>query len=84
MSSKQIQAVRGMNDVLPDEVHRWECFETTGGAWLHGYAYRGIRMPILERTELFVRSIGEVTDIVEKEMYTFVDQLNQESLALRP
>ncbi|OGA04599.1 MAG: histidine--tRNA ligase [Betaproteobacteria bacterium RIFCSPLOWO2_02_64_14] len=84
MSSRQIQAVRGMNDVLPDEVHRWECFEDTVRAWLHGYGYRGIRMPILERTELFVRSIGEVTDIVEKEMYTFVDQLNQESLALRP
>jgi histidyl-tRNA synthetase len=84
MPSKQIQAVRGMNDVLPDEVHRWEFFEDTVRAWLHQYGYRGIRLPILERTELFVRSIGEVTDIVEKEMYTFVDQLNQESLALRP
>jgi histidyl-tRNA synthetase len=73
-----------MNDILPDAVHRWEFFEDTVRAWLRAYGYRGIRMPILERAELFVRSIGAVTDIVEKEMYTFVDQLNQESLALRP
>jgi histidyl-tRNA synthetase len=52
--------------------------------WLHAYGYREIRMPILERTELFVRSIGEVTDIVEKEMYTFKDELNGEQLTLRP
>jgi histidyl-tRNA synthetase len=84
MVSKQIQAVRGMNDVLPDEAHQWEFFEDTVRAWLHAYGYRAIRMPILERTELFVRSIGAVTDIVEKEMYTFVDHLNQESLTLRP
>jgi histidyl-tRNA synthetase len=79
-----IQAVRGMNDVLPDQVPRWEFFEDTVRAWLAQYGYRNIRMPILEKTELFVRSIGEVTDIVEKEMYTFVDQLNGESLTLRP
>jgi histidyl-tRNA synthetase len=84
MSSKTIQAIRGMNDVLPDEAHRWEFFEDTVRAWLAGYGYRGMRLPILERTELFVRSIGSATDIVEKEMYTFVDQLNQEHLALRP
>jgi histidyl-tRNA synthetase len=84
MSFKQIQAVRGMNDVLPDEAHLWEFFEDTVRAWLNGYGYRSIRMPILERTELFVRSIGAVTDIVEKEMYTFVDHLNQENLTLRP
>ena len=82
--AQTIQAVRGMNDVLPDQASRWEFFEDTVRAWLSQYGYRNIRMPILEKTELFVRSIGEVTDIVEKEMYTFVDQLNGESLTLRP
>ncbi|MBC8007245.1 MAG: histidine--tRNA ligase [Prolixibacteraceae bacterium] len=79
-----IQAVRGMNDVLPDQAPLWEFFEDAVRGWLAQYGYRNIRMPILEKTELFVRSIGEVTDIVEKEMYTFVDQLNGESLTLRP
>ena len=73
-----------MNDVLPDQAPLWEFFEDTVRRWLAQYGYRSIRMPILEKTELFVRSIGEVTDIVEKEMYTFVDQLNGESLTLRP
>ena len=73
-----------MNDVLPDEVHLWQFFEHTVREWLRAYGYREIRMPVLERTELFVRSIGQVTDIVEKEMYTFVDELNGESLTLRP
>jgi histidyl-tRNA synthetase len=82
--SLTIQAVRGMNDVLPDQSPLWEFFEDTTRSWLAQYGYRGMRMPVLERTELFVRSIGEVTDIVEKEMYTFVDQLNGESLTLRP
>ncbi len=79
-----IQAVRGMNDVLPDQTPLWEFFEQTVRGWLGSYGYRNIRMPVLEKTELFVRSIGEVTDIVEKEMYTFIDQLNGESLTLRP
>ena len=82
--TQTIQAVRGMNDVLPDQAPLWEFFEDTARGWLAQYGYRNIRMPILEKTELFVRSIGEVTDIVEKEMYTFVDQLNGESLTLRP
>ncbi len=73
-----------MNDILPDQAPLWEFFEDTVRAWLSQYGYRNIRMPILEKTELFVRAIGEVTDIVEKEMYTFVDQLNGESLTLRP
>jgi histidyl-tRNA synthetase len=73
-----------MHDILPDQAPLWELFEDTVRAWLASYGYENIRMPILERTELFVRSIGEVTDIVEKEMYTFVDQLNGENLALRP
>jgi histidyl-tRNA synthetase len=84
MSARTIQAVRGMNDVLPQEAPLWEFFEDTVRGWLRAYGYSAIRMPIVERTELFVRSIGEVTDIVEKEMYTFVDELNGESLTLRP
>ncbi len=84
MSSKKIQAIRGMNDVLPDEAQLWEFFEDTVCDWLRAYGYRNLRTPILEKTDLFVRSIGEVTDIVEKEMYTFVDALSGESLALRP
>ena len=73
-----------MNDILPDEVHVWQVLEHTVRGWVAAYGYREIRMPLLERTELFVRSIGEVTDIVEKEMYTFVDSLSDESLTLRP
>jgi histidyl-tRNA synthetase len=84
MPSQKIQAIRGMNDVLPDEARLWERFEDTVRDWLRAYGYRNLRTPILEKTDLFVRSIGEVTDIVEKEMYTFVDALSGESLALRP
>ena len=84
MKPKTIQAIRGMNDVLPDEAHLWEFFEDTVRAWLRAYGYRNLRTPILEKTELFVRSIGAVTDIVEKEMYSFIDALSGESLALRP
>ncbi|MDH5537214.1 MAG: histidine--tRNA ligase, partial [Betaproteobacteria bacterium] len=84
MKSKTIPAIRGMNDILPDEAHLWEFFEDTVRSWIRAYGYRGIRTPVLERTDLFVRSIGAVTDIVEKEMYTFVDELNGESLTLRP
>jgi histidyl-tRNA synthetase len=82
--AKTVQGVRGMNDVLPAEAQRWAFFEDTVRQWVHSYGYQPIRMPILERTELFVRSIGEVTDIVEKEMYTFTDDLNGEQLTLRP
>ncbi len=82
--NQTIQAIRGMSDVLPGEASLWEFFEDTVRDWLRGYGYRQIRMPILEKTELFVRSIGELTDIVEKEMYSFVDQLNGEDLTLRP
>jgi histidyl-tRNA synthetase len=83
MTSK-IQAIRGMNDILPEDTHLWEFFEDTVQDWLRAYGYRSIRTPILEKTDLFVRAIGAVTDIVEKEMYTFVDELNGESLTLRP
>ena len=82
--SQTLQAVRGMNDVLPDEAEFWELFEDTIRSWLKGYGYRPIRMPIVEPTPLFKRAIGEVTDIVEKEMYSFVDGLNGEALTLRP
>lgn len=82
--SNVIQAIRGMNDILPDEAHRWEFFEDTVRTWLASYGYRNIRTPIVEQTDLFIRSIGVVTDIVEKEMYTFVDHLNGDSLTLRP
>lgn len=80
----KLQAVRGMNDILPDEAERWEAFETIVRDWLRAYGYRPIRMPLLEHTPLFKRAIGEVTDIVEKEMYSFEDQLNGENLTLRP
>lgn len=82
--SQSLQAVRGMNDVLPDEAEFWELFEDTIRSWLKGYGYRPIRMPIVEPTPLFKRAIGEVTDIVEKEMYSFIDSLNGEPLTLRP
>lgn len=73
-----------MNDVLPDQAHLWEFFEQTVREWTAAYGYRNIRLPIVEQTDLFVRSIGAVTDIVEKEMYTFLDHLNGDSLTLRP
>ena len=82
--SKTLQAVRGMNDILPDEAEVWEQFEEIVRNWLHSYGYRPIRMPIVEPTPLFKRAIGEVTDIVEKEMYSFEDALNGEHLTLRP
>jgi histidyl-tRNA synthetase len=84
MSQNTIQAVRGMNDILPAEAARWEELEGTLRSWLRSYGYRNIRTPILEQTGLFSRAIGEATDIVEKEMYSFVDELNGESLTLRP
>ncbi len=82
--SNTIQAVRGMNDILPDEAERWEQLEDLLRSALRSYGYRNIRTPILEQTALFRRAIGEATDIVEKEMYTFVDELNGEQLTLRP
>jgi len=80
---KNLQAVRGMNDILPADSALWQYFEATVGKVLAGYGYQQIRLPIVEPTELFKRSIGEVTDIVEKEMYTFADR-NGDSLTLRP
>ena len=81
--SKSLQAIRGMNDILPEQTPLWRYFEATVAGLLDSYGYRQMRMPIVEFTELFKRSIGEVTDIVEKEMYTFEDR-NGDSLTLRP
>ncbi len=78
-----IQPVRGINDVLPSEAAAWRFVESTAHAILDAYGYQRIRTPVIERTELFKRSIGEATDIVEKEMYTFEDR-NGDSLTLRP
>jgi histidyl-tRNA synthetase len=79
-----LQAVRGMNDVLPDEAPRWQRFEDVARRVFEQYGYRNLRVPQVEPTALYVRSIGEHTDVVEKEMYTFEDRLNGESLTLRP
>ena len=81
---KKITAVKGMNDVLPGESAKWEWLEGVVRNLMARYAYRNIRTPIVEPTALFVRGLGEVTDIVEKEMYSFEDRLNGEALTLRP
>ena len=81
--SKFIKSIRGMHDVLPDDSHRWQGFEATIRQLMTSYGYKEIRMPLVESTDLFCRSIGEVTDIVEKEMYTFEDR-NGDKLTLRP
>ncbi|HEX4598232.1 MAG TPA: histidine--tRNA ligase, partial [Burkholderiaceae bacterium] len=84
MASPKIAAVRGMNDLLPAQAPLWEAFEAHAVRILHGYGYAQIRTPIVEPTALFRRGLGEVTDIVEKEMYSFIDSLNGEALTLRP
>lgn len=81
--SKNIQAIRGMHDILPQQTPLWQFMEDKVREVVRAYGYQEIRMPVLEKTELFKRSIGEVTDIVEKEMYTFDDR-NGDSLTLRP
>ena len=81
---QKIAGIRGMNDILPSEAPIWEYFEECAHDVLRSYGYKQIRTPILEATSLFKRGIGEVTDIVEKEMYCFTDSLNGEQLALRP
>jgi histidyl-tRNA synthetase len=79
----EIKAIRGFNDILPDEIGKWQFVEETARKVFEGFGYSEIRIPILERTELFSRGIGEATDIVEKEMYTFSDRSGN-SLTLRP
>jgi histidyl-tRNA synthetase len=83
-SFQKVRALTGMKDVLPDTSAQWEALEGTVRDWLSAYGYRNMRTPVLEQTRLFTRGIGEVTDIVEKEMYTFTDALNNEQLTLRP
>lgn len=83
MTEQTPQPVRGMNDVLPGEISLWQRLEDVARAVFTAYGYHEIRVPVVERTELFKRSIGEFTDIVEKEMYTFVDR-SGDSLTLRP
>jgi histidyl-tRNA synthetase len=80
----KLVGVKGMNDILPPDSARWEWFEDKVRGLMARYAYRNIRTPIVEPTALFVRGLGEVTDIVEKEMYSFEDRLNGEQLTLRP
>jgi histidyl-tRNA synthetase len=82
--AEKLVAVKGMNDVLPPESARWEWLEDKVRSLMARFAYRNIRTPIVEPTPLFVRGLGEVTDIVEKEMYSFEDKLNGEALTLRP
>jgi len=79
-----LQAVKGMNDILPPESARWEWLEAKMRSVLQRYGYQNVRTPVVEPTALFVRGIGEVTDIVEKEMYAFEDKMNGDQLALRP
>jgi histidyl-tRNA synthetase len=81
--AKQIQAIRGMNDCLPEQTPVWQMLEATLRRVVSSYGYSEVRMPIVEMTNLFQRAIGEVTDVVEKEMYTFNDR-NGDSLTLRP
>ena len=82
--AEKLVAVKGMNDILPPESRRWEWLEEQVRSLMARYAYSNIRTPIIEPTPLFVRGLGEVTDIVEKEMYSFEDRLNGEALTLRP
>jgi histidyl-tRNA synthetase len=82
--SETLRAVKGMNDILPPESARWEWFEAKVRALMQRYAYRNVRTPIVEPTALFVRGLGAVTDIVEKEMYSFEDAMNGDKLTLRP
>ena len=79
-----IQAVKGMNDILPPESARWEWFEDVVRTVMRRYGYLNVRVPIVEPTPLFVRRLGEVTDILEKEMYSFIDSMNGDALTLRP
>jgi histidyl-tRNA synthetase len=82
--SEKLTAVKGMNDIAPPQSAHWEWLEDTLRALMRRYGYRNLRTPIVEPTALFVRGLGEVTDIVEKEMYSFEDRLNGEQLTLRP
>lgn len=83
-SFQKVHAITGMKDTLPDTSYQWQALEAILHEWLAAYGYQNIRTPILEYTRLFTRGIGEVTDIVEKEMYSFTDSLNGDLLTMRP
>lgn len=83
-SFQKVRAVTGMKDILPDSSYQWQALESIMHDWLAAYGYRNMRTPVLEHTRLFARGIGEVTDIVEKEMYSFTDALNDDKLTMRP
>lgn len=83
-SFQKVNAVTGMKDILPDTSYQWQALESIMHDWLARYGYRNMRTPVLEHTRLFARGIGEVTDIVEKEMYSFTDSLNGDQLTMRP
>lgn len=83
-SFQKVRAITGMKDTLPDTSHQWQSLERLMHDWLASYGYLNIRTPVLEHTRLFARGIGEVTDIVEKEMYSFTDSLNDDKLTMRP
>ena len=79
----EIKAIRGFNDILPEEIGKWHFVEDTARDIFEGFGFSELRIPVIERTELFTRGIGEATDIVEKEMYTFIDK-GGNCLTLRP
>ena len=83
-TNQKLPAVKGMNDLLPQEAALWQALEHKLAAWFAAYGYRNIRTPVLEQTALFRRGIGEATDIVEKEMFSFTDRLNGDELTMRP
>lgn len=83
-ANQKLQAVKGMNDLLPEEAALWQALEHKLAAWFAAYGYRNMRTPVLEQTALFRRGIGEATDIVEKEMFSFTDRLNGDELTMRP
>ena len=80
----RLPAVKGMNDLLPDDSGLWQALERKLARWFSAYGYRNLRTPVLEQTALFRRGIGEATDIVEKEMFSFTDRLNGDELTMRP
>jgi histidyl-tRNA synthetase len=82
--TEKITAIKGMNDMLPDDAPLWEIFENTAQSIFRSYGFQQIRTPIVEQTSLFARGLGAVTDVVEKEMYSFVDSMNGDKLTLRP
>mgnify|MGYP000661800900 CR=1 FL=1 len=84
MTREKIFGIRGMNDLLPEKTQIWSAIELKARELFDSYGYEEIRTPILEQSALFERGLGEVTDIVEKEMYSFTDKLNGQSLTLRP